>query len=285
MISDMNATHIKIISSIFAIALVVLSITGWVDEIGESYTEQGLKRALITYGIARGLNGVISVAQGTEVAVEPMGVGLTLTPGQILDPINDLVERFSWVVLASGASLGAQRILIQVTSWYWFTALVALMVACALFVLWKEQGVKESVKQFIYRLTLVLIIVRFVIPVIAIVNEGIYVVFLQPQYEEAKQNLERTADEIETINKENLPVYQKDQSFVEKIKQQYQSVVDAMDIDRQLDAMKKTVSEISESTLNMIVVFMLQTIIFPLLFLWLAVKLMKSVFTWKMLLS
>ena len=86
--------------------MATIIIGGWLDNSGRTYTEDGIKRALATYAIARGLNGVISVAQGTEVAVEPVGVGVTFTPGQILDPINDLIERFSWIVLASSVSLG-----------------------------------------------------------------------------------------------------------------------------------------------------------------------------------
>ena len=47
-----------------------------------------LKVTLTVYALARGLNALISVVQGTELAIEPMGVGLTLTPGQILYGIH-----------------------------------------------------------------------------------------------------------------------------------------------------------------------------------------------------
>jgi len=82
----------------------LLANSGWLDKQGYDYTQAGLQRALITFGISRTLNGVISVAQGTEVAVEPVGIGMTFTPGQILDPVNDLVERFSTVVLVAGTA-------------------------------------------------------------------------------------------------------------------------------------------------------------------------------------
>ena len=104
--------------------LVALAFQGGMDSAGRSYTEQGFKRALVTYGIARGLNGVISVAQGTEVSLHPAGMGVTLTPGQILDPVNDLIERFSWIMLASSSSLGMQRMLIDIASWPGFSLLL-----------------------------------------------------------------------------------------------------------------------------------------------------------------
>ncbi len=274
----MNTPLSKILLSLLAIFLIIISFSGWLDDIGENYTEQGLKRALITYGVARGLNGVISVAQGTEVAIEPMGVGLTLAPGQILDPVNDLVERFSWVVLASGASLGIQRIMIQVTGWHWFSLFVSVLLLIAVFFMWRDKIIKDNTKRIVYRAAIIFLIMRFAIPVIAIVNEGLYSVFLSPQYEEAKQSLQQTSDKLEKINIEQR-IQSKDSSFIEKIQQQYQSTVNALDVDKRLEELKQTVAEVSESALNMIVVFVMQTLIFPLLFLWLTVKLIKSVFT------
>ena len=47
---------------------------------GDAQVDAGLKRALATYAAARALNAVISVAQGTEVALEPGGVGVVLAP-------------------------------------------------------------------------------------------------------------------------------------------------------------------------------------------------------------
>jgi preprotein translocase subunit SecG len=65
----MKRIYLNTLLSVAALVLIVLMHQGQFDDIGEHYTEEGLKRALITYGIARGLNAVISVAQGTEVAV------------------------------------------------------------------------------------------------------------------------------------------------------------------------------------------------------------------------
>ena len=56
----------------------------------------------------------ISVGRGMEVAIQPMGVGVTLAPGQLLNPINDLVENFSSLMMAACIALGAQKILIHI---------------------------------------------------------------------------------------------------------------------------------------------------------------------------
>lgn len=274
----MKRIHLNIVITFVALVLMVLMHSGQLDEIGERYTEQGLKRALITYGIARGLNGVISVAQGTEVAVEPVGVGLTFAPGQILDPVNDLVERFSWIVMASGASLGIQRILIQMTAWPWFSVLVSVILLVALAYLWRGPQSGATARSFIYRLALVLLVFRIAIPTIAVINEGIYTAFLQPQYEASQLALQQTAEDIQELNESSgPPVNSEDESIVDTIKSIYQSASSSVDVKTRLDELSQAAAELSEYVMDMIVVFLLQTIIFPLLFLWLAIKLVKLI--------
>ncbi|MCW8855095.1 MAG: hypothetical protein OQK72_10370, partial [Gammaproteobacteria bacterium] len=175
----MKTLYKKIIITIILLLCIFLVQMGWLDDQGKNYTEQGLKRALVTYAVARGLNGVISVAQGTEIAVQPVGVGLTFTPGQILDPVNDLIERFSTVVLVSGASLGVQRMLIEITAWIWFSILCSLMLLVSVFTMWKFRSEHSDSSRFLYKTTAVLLLVRLAVPLIAVVNEGVYLVFLQ----------------------------------------------------------------------------------------------------------
>ena len=118
----------KSIWTLVAVAAVAIALTGFADDTSDDYADQALKRALVTFAVARTLNGVISVAQGTEVAVEPAGVGVVFTFGQILDPINDLVERFSTVMLVATSSLGLQNVLLDITGWWGTSALLLVLV-------------------------------------------------------------------------------------------------------------------------------------------------------------
>src|SRR3954470_7217367 len=90
--------------------------------------DAGLKRALISFAAARTLNALISVAQGTEVSAQPFGVGVTLTPGQLLDPLNDLVEQFSVLMLGASIAFGIQKVLSTISG-YWLLSLVLTGVA------------------------------------------------------------------------------------------------------------------------------------------------------------
>ncbi|MEM7279482.1 MAG: hypothetical protein AAF385_15320, partial [Pseudomonadota bacterium] len=108
----------KIYWTLLAVLAIAAAFSGYVDQGGEHFADKAFKRAFVTFAVARGLNGVISVAQGTEVAVEPGGVGVNFGVGQILDPVNDLVERFYTVMLVATSSLGLQKFLLTMGSWW-----------------------------------------------------------------------------------------------------------------------------------------------------------------------
>jgi len=107
-----NVRH-WVLSILLLLAVILSSVTS-VDRLAEADHKELFQRALITFALARTLNGVISAVQGTELALQPAGVGVTLTPGQILDPVNDLVERFSWIMLGATLSLGIQQVFLDV---------------------------------------------------------------------------------------------------------------------------------------------------------------------------
>ena len=195
----------KVIITVFLLSLAFFSVSKLLDSFsfdtfGERYTEEGLTRSLAAFGIAKGLNGLISVVQGTEVAVEPVGVGVILTPGQILDPVNDLIERFSWVMLICTTSLGIQSILLNIFSSFYFSIGVSATLILIVLFIWKDQESSINLKNILYRLAAFLIILRFFIPLMAITNDGLYKAFLEPTYIESKMQLEQSNNAIASLS-------------------------------------------------------------------------------------
>jgi len=266
--------------TLMLLLLMALIQEGSLDRIGHEQTEAGFKRSLLVFAVSRGLNGVISVAQGTEVAVEPVGIGLSFKPGEILDPINDLVERFSWVMLASSASFGIQRVLLDVMASPWLTYTTVGAVLALLLVIWRPGGRRlGAVGRLVCRLALVLLILRFSIILIAIGGERFYQAFLEPQYSESRAQLERAAGNLSEVNSElqpNLPPAD-DESLLDQARRVYNSAAKAVDVDARMAAFSRAAADISEHAINMIVVFLMQTVLFPLASLWLLWQLLKRV--------
>ena len=269
----------KLAISIAALLLAMLALFGTIDNTSQGYTEESFKRALVTFGIARGLNGVISVAQGTEIAVQPAGVGVNFTPGQILDPINDLVEQFSWVMLASSASLGIQKVLLSISSTLLVTTLLVAIFSLYLLSLWRPDWFAPGMRKLVISSAVIILFVRFSVPLVAIGSEGMYWYFLQDQYLEASAELEKTKDNISEISSEETQAYgtADEESLLEMAKRLMSSASINMSINDRIDKYKELAAEATRHAVNLIVVFVIQTILFPLLFLWLLFRGAKAV--------
>lgn len=257
-----------------------LSYSGYLDLRGHEYTDQAMARALLAFGIARGLNGVISVAQGTEVAVQPAGIGVNFTPGQILDPINDLIERFSWIMLAASASLGIQKILMAIANWPYFNLSLGIIFGLLAVMVWLPILSKPA-RFYILRAGLFLLFIRFAVPLVAVSSDWVYQEFLNNQYQQATSELESATRNIGRINQaaqEEL-TGDEDPSLLEKAKKFYQSASNTFDVDGRIEQYKAAATEISRHAINLVVVFVFQTMVFPILFLFLLWKLLKSLFT------
>ena len=157
---SVSAKTIRIVLSLALLLLGGLSASGLPDQAGDRYLRDGFRRALVTFAVARGLNGVISVAQETEVALEPAGVGVTLLPGQILDPVNDLIERFSWVMLASTTSLGLQQLFASMTAWPVFAWGVLIWVVLVVGLMWWPGISGADWHRRLLRMTMVLLVLQ-----------------------------------------------------------------------------------------------------------------------------
>lgn len=245
------------------------------DYHGEQYTDQALKRSLVAFAVARGLNGLISVAQEAEIAMQPAGVGLTLSPGEILDPINDLIERFSVVMLITASAIGVQKLLLAMGAWSLFNLfIIGFWVFTAFYLLLKHHKKREA-HPFVLKLALFLVLVRFATPLMALGSEALYQGFLAEDYQVASAGLEQTENQI----RQNTPdedELQEELSALEKTKRWFSEAADQLDVKKQIAAYQAAAEQASQSVIQLITIFIVQNILFPLLFLFLFIKLGKS---------
>ena len=258
----------------------MLSVTSVVDQRAAADYEQLFQRAFVTFALARTINGVISVVQGTEIALQPAGVGVTLTPGEILDPVNDLVERFSWVMLGATISLGIQNVLLDVSRWWVIQILVTLSAAWLLLRLWYPRQEPEVFRLIFKRFFLLLLFIRFAVPVMLIANDLLYQQFLESRYQQSTEVISQAGKDLEQISAkvsvEN--VQDAEQGMLGAITRVWSNTVDSVDLSGRLDRMQSRAGELIEHLVQLSVVFVLQTGLLPVAFLWLVLQVFKGLF-------
>lgn len=263
--------------TIVAIVATALAFSGLADDTSSDYADEAFKRALVTFAVARALNGVISVAQGTEVAVEPGGVGVNFTVGQVLDPINDLVEQFSSVMLVAASSLGLQNVLLNITGWWGLTAFLAVVAIVVLLTQWWPLPPQSKVATTALRVFLVAMFLRFAVPVLIIGTNVVFDTFLAGEQEAATSALQTTSSQIEELNREEHRPVDPDESLLDRLSTMIDESVESMNVAEKIETLRENASNASEHIVNLIVIFVLQTIILPLVFLWLFVEGLKGI--------
>ena len=244
-----------------------------IQTMADAQVDAGLRRALLSFATARGLNAVISVVQGTELSVQPLGVGVTLTLGQVLDPINDLVEQFSTLMLWASISFGVQKaILALIGQWVLSVFVSALVLA------WLAFRLTGRMSEILTKLLLVVLLVRFAVPVVTLASDFVFRHSFAQEYSDQQKVVEGVTAKVGEISKQLAPKEElkaEPKGWLERFKDKVANSMPANNVS--YEAVKKTVEDLPERLVRLMVIFLLQTLFLPLLFLWLLFKLVFGV--------
>jgi len=269
----------KAVLSILLLIFVLLSLSESLDTRSSEQLDTAFKRSLVTFALARGLNGLVSVVQGTEVSLAPAGLGVNLAAGEILDPVNDMVERFSWVMLMSSVSLGAQEVMLHLGKTLFFKTVFTVMAAVFLLLYWiPDLRRYKRLYEWSFKSLLILGLLRFSVPFLVMLNTAVYDTVLSERYEQSSQKVLETSDSVKVM----IDEVGKEESATED------SFFDSLNLQKRYDAYKQKVEETiasaigmfnasMESIIDLITIFIINTVLVPLASLWLFVYVIGAI--------
>ena len=164
----------------------------WIAPANQTYAKRYLNESIVlsgsTYATCRVINGGVSSLQESSISISPWGVGLEYGAGQILDPINDAVERLSEACVHSMALLGAQRIVLGIINRYGvfpFYLSVCLFLGCILL------GKVSRMARWVGRLAILLLLLRLSTPVLCFVGTQLNQQYFDPRIGEQTSQLSK----------------------------------------------------------------------------------------------
>ena len=261
--------------ALLALALGALVLCSWLapmDTPAMAQVDAGLKRALVSFATARVLNAAISVAQGTEALVQPFGFGVTLAPGQVLDPVNDLIEQFSNLMLAASVVFGIQKVLIAIGGYWPLSLLLTGAVIGWGWCIWRRQRPPS----WLSRLLVIVLMLRFAVPMVTLGSEVLWQKFLAADYQASQQLIDSASGRVNQLGP-NMPAAPDNTSLLDKLKGW---VAKNADVKKNFDDLKLAAEQATEHIIKLIVVFLLQTLVIPLLLLWAMYGLTRRMFEW-----
>ena len=255
----MKSTLARVLLAAFLVVVLAGAWYGPLDRVAMDQVDAGLKRSLISFATARGLNGVISMIQGTQVSVQPLGIGTTFSIGQILRPINDLTAQFAELMLAASIAFGVMKALISIGSFWVISLLVSVAGLSWGWMQWRGRNVPG----WIGRAFFLLLFVRFAVPLVTVGSDAVFQRFLLDDYTRSQKAIEGDRDEFITLAP-NIDENNAAKDAVEGIRAWWSKI----NLGESVHKLKNSVARVTEHIVKLIVVFLMQTLVIPLILLW-----------------
>ncbi len=244
-----------------AIALVLALI--WLqplDAMAQRHVESGFQRALTTFAVARTLNAVLSVVQSTSIGVQ-IGVGGSVHPGAVLEPLDDLIEQFSTIMLAATLSFAAQGLLLHMAGAWPVSALLSVFL-----IAWgwrRAQG--RSMSPWLPRIALALLCLRLSVPMLALTSEATYQLVFAREYARSQTQI----DVAKIPDNEIRP----EESLMDRAKRWW---AQSAEVNKKIEELKTKAEGLVEHVIKLAAIFIVQTAVLPLLFFWFVMWLYRA---------
>lgn len=244
------------------------------DDTTDIYFREAITKAGVAYATCRVINASVSIVQNSTLNMEPAGIGLTLAVGQVLDPVDDLTERVSDVLVTAIVSLGVQKLAYEIGLSTAPPILAVFLLFSSLLILFNSERL-AIIQKTLIRFILLILIVRFALTISAVANNYIYENFFSGKIERANNELALAAGDIDKLMEFSLPevdgllgTIKNSASFLQRKSKELK------------DALVSTVSNAGKIIENLMQlafmyagIFIIQVIALPLLVFWLLLKL------------
>ncbi|MEN8210414.1 MAG: hypothetical protein ABFR31_01740, partial [Thermodesulfobacteriota bacterium] len=245
----------------------------------DTYFDESITKAGVAYATCRLINASISVIKESNLNLEPAGVGVTLALGQTLDPIDDMTERMSDVIVTAITSLGVQKIAYEI-SVSLAPPILAIFLLILSLLIWFENERLALTQKTMVRFFLLILIARFALPISAIANNYIQKHFFEVEISNASNELSYGAKDLEKLKEFSLPEIDGVLGTIDNsasfLKQKSLEFKDA--IITTVSNAGNIIDNLLKLTFLYVGVFLIQVVFLPIMVFWLLVKLSNSLF-------
>ena len=174
------------------------------DAAADAYFREAITRGGIAYATCRVINASVSIVKESSLQLEPAGVGVSLAVGQVLDPIDDMTERLSDVLVTAITSLGVQKLAFEISVSIAPPVLSVFLFAVSVLSFFESDRLK-SFQKTIMRFALIIVIARFCLPISSLANEFLNNHFFNDRISAANTQLSVGSADLNRLKDFSLP--------------------------------------------------------------------------------
>jgi hypothetical protein len=226
------------------------------DQQAQSVLQRSLLLSSASFATARLIDRGIAFVSEAEV-----GVGVaSVKPGQLLKPLQDMAVRYSDLMVLAMTSIGLQLFLLEFGKLAVLPLFGGGVIACAGLLLLGPASWRGTLTQLLRIFVALLLLIRLGIPLAALGVAGLSDWVLEPQRIAAEAAL---SGDTQALQRVDQPLISSDESSLSWLRQMAGKANDM------IAAVKGFSDSMVEKLVQLIVVYSLQTLVFPLLSLWL----------------
>ncbi len=251
----------------------------YLDRQADAYFADAMTKAGAAYGVCRAVNACVSVVKDSQIQIEPAGLGVSLAAGQILDPLDDMTERASDVLVTAIVSLGIQKIAYDLSVAFAPPLLgVALLAWCACSF---GRGRRAAIlRAMACKAFAAIVVARLCLPISSLISAELNTRYFSPQIAKTRNALTLYSPELERLKDLKLPeaggalgTVRNSVAFVGEKASDLKAALQAMV--RNADAL---VSNLLRVSYLYVAYFLFQVVLLPLGAFWLMARIARALF-------
>lgn len=249
------------------------------DTTTDAYFREAITKAGVAYATCRVINASVSIIKESSVQLEPAGVGVSLAVGQVLDPIDDMTERLSDVLVTAITSLGVQKLAYEIS-----VSLAPPLLAIFLLILsalvWFDNENLANFQKTMVRFIFLIVIARLFLPIASVSDHYLYKYYFADQISEANKELAVGSADLEKLKDFSLPeidgilgTIESSASFLKQKSTEFKNALVTT-----VTNTGNIIENLLKLTFLYVGVFLIQVVILPLLAFWFLVKIANAIF-------
>jgi hypothetical protein len=199
---------------------------------------------------------------------------VVFAPGQVLAPVDQLVEQFGTVMLAASVALGMQKLLLALGGQVSVAVCLSLGAATYVWCLWRGLTVPAWLRSAL----LALLLLRFLVPLVSLGNEALFQALLAPAYVSSQAGVSGSTQALQDtalgVSAPGAPASASAAStpapgWWQRFQDQVAGTQDALSLKPAFSALQTRAEALVEQVVTLLAVFMLQTVVMPMALVWL----------------
>lgn len=251
----------------------------YLDQKADTYFSEVITKAALTYSVCRVVNASVSVIKESQIQIEPAGLGVSLAAGQVLDPLDDMTERASDILVTAIVSLGIQKIAYELSVAFAPVLIAIFLIALVMATILKSVRAK-MIREIILKSMVLIAVARLCLPISSIISSYLNGHYFSPEITKVKDELAMSSPVMEHLKDMRMPEID---GVLGTVKNGFKFVGEKTSdlktaLKEMIQNMESMISNLLKLSYLYVALFVIQVVLLPIGIFWLLLRITNTFF-------